>query len=141
MRRRHLLQKPVQLRRRHAARALLHHLVDHLEQLRRALAGQRRDVHDRREIEKLQIEAQLVVERLRKILPLAFHQVPFVDRDDHAAPRALGFAGNRAVLIGRAERRVDHQHDDDRHRRSRACASSTLTDFDLVPSAPRARAS
>ena len=47
-----------------------------------------------------------------KSCPSPFHQVPLVDGDDDAAPRALGFAGNRAVLIGRAKRRVDHQHDE-----------------------------
>ena len=66
---------------------------------------------DGREIQKLQIETQLVVERLREVLPFSFHQVPFVHRDDHAAPRTLCFAGNRAVLIGRSKRRVDDQHD------------------------------
>ena len=55
----HLLQKAVQLRRRDAPRALVHHFVDHLEQLRRALARQRGDVHDRREVEELQLKRSL----------------------------------------------------------------------------------
>ena len=47
-----------------------------------------------------------------KSCPSPFHQVPLVHGDDDAAPRALGLAGDRAVLIGRAKRRVDDQHDE-----------------------------
>ena len=109
---RHLLQKAIELRSRDAARPFFHHFIHHFEQLWRALAGQCGDVDDRRVVEKLQVETQLVVERLCKVLPLAFHEVPFVHRDNHAAPSPLRFACDGAVLIGRAERRVNHQYDE-----------------------------
>src|SRR5215203_7337986 len=85
MRCRCLLQKSIELWRGDAAAALFEDVLDNLEQLRGALARERGDVNDRRKIQKLQVEAQLVVERLRKILTLPLHQIPFVDGDDHAA--------------------------------------------------------
>src|SRR6185295_1639253 len=59
--------------------------VDRFEQLRRALAGQGRQVQDRGVVEELHLAAQLLVELLREVGPPPLHQVPLVGDDDHAA--------------------------------------------------------
>ena len=56
--------------------------------------------------------AQVLVEDLRGLGALLFHQVPLVGGDNHAAARVFRGAGDRAILIGGSHGRVDHQHDD-----------------------------
>ena len=87
----------------HARRTRVGNLVHHLEHLRRALPGRGRDVEDRRVVQELQLPPQLVVEFLVVVGAPAFHQVPFVRRDDDAAARFVRLAGNGAVLVGGAD--------------------------------------
>jgi hypothetical protein len=94
------------------AAPLAQHLVDDLEQPRRALSGQRGNVHDRRKVQEFQIEPQPVVELLRKILPFPLHQIPFVHGNHHAPSGPLGFARDCAVLIRRAELGINDEHHD-----------------------------
>src|SRR5258706_16357974 len=72
------LDEAIQLRRGHTVRALLQHLVDHLEQFRRALPRERRNVEDGRELQKFELEAQLVAEFIGKVFASGFDQIPFV---------------------------------------------------------------
>jgi hypothetical protein len=112
MRGRHRLDEPVQLGRRDPPHPRLGHLVDRLEHLRRALAGQRRDVQDRRVVEELQLLPQLVVELLREVRPAPLHQVPLVHRDDDPAPGLVGGPGDGGVLVGGPLGGIDEQHRD-----------------------------
>ena len=88
------------------------HLVDDLEQLRRALSCHCGNVENRREVQELQLVAQVFIEFLGGVFALILHQIPLVGGDNHAAAGVFRCAGDGAVLIGRALRRINHQHDD-----------------------------
>ena len=54
---------------------------------------------------------QLLVKCLGEPGLAGFHKVPLVDEDDDAPARAVGFAADRGILIGRPFLRIDYQCD------------------------------
>ena len=69
-------------------------------------------MENRRVVEELQLVAHVLVEDLRGVGALLFHQVPLVRGDDDAAARLLRGAGDGAILIGRPNGGIEHEHDD-----------------------------
>jgi hypothetical protein len=108
----HLLDEPVQRRRRHPHAPRRGHFVDGLEDSRRALARQRGDMEDGSEVEEPHAVPEPIVEALHERVIHGLHQVPFVHDDHDAAPGPVGLAADRGVLIGGAGAGVDDERDD-----------------------------
>src|SRR5688500_5362776 len=86
------LDEPIQLASADTLRTRLRNAIDRLEHLRRALAGQRRDVQHRGVVQEFQLPPQFLVERLHELRAAALHQVPLVRGNDDAGAGALGLA-------------------------------------------------
>src|SRR5581483_8654863 len=106
------LNESIQLARGDALRRRFITFADRLEQRFDAGARLRRHKHDRRVIQKLELIANLLDERVAALLR---GDVPLVDTDDQSAAFFVRVPGNGGVGSYQSLTRIHHQHDDVGH--------------------------